>query len=58
MLDTEKRGKREAFIEIDKSQSAMTGLLSRSTSQTAAPVGCSHVCSVQRPSDVVQGRLR
>lgn len=40
-LDTGKRGNHEDFIEFDKSQSAMTGLLSRSTSQTAAPVGCS-----------------
>lgn len=58
MLDTGKRGKREDFIEFDKSQSATTGLLSCSTSQTAAPEGCSHVCNVQRLPEVVQGRHR
>lgn len=46
MLDTGKRGKREDFIEFDKSQSTT----SCSTLQTAAPVGCPHVYSVQRLS--------
>lgn len=58
MLDTGKMGKREDFIEFDKSQCAMTGLVSHSTSQTVAPVGCSYVCSVQHLSKVVHGQSR